>query len=96
MRDATRKPSVRRPRSLLLAALMLAAVNLLTACSLGLDASRLQRDAAVLTHDDAGVPPVQADGNDGFAQPDAGGRSATDGCPPCLLDESNLDECCLQ
>jgi hypothetical protein len=78
----------------------LATSDLLAGCSLGLDASRIQRDASAMTDGDAAVPTTNADGgtaDSGMPPNNAdGGHAAVDGCPPCVLDNSNLDECCLQ
>ena len=78
----------------------LATADLLAGCSLGLDASRIQRDASTMTDSDAGVPTTNADGSTsdaGMSPNNAdGGYPSVDGCPPCVLDNSNLDECCLQ
>ena len=70
----------------------------LMGCSLGLDPSRINADASTMAGGDGGSPPTNADGGDGGYVAADGGYVPGDGgaCPPCVLDESKLDECCLQ
>lgn len=96
----------------LLRAAVLAATGLggvpLTGCSLGLDPSRLIGDASTAAGSEGGAPAANPEGGmtpaDGGYTPGDGGTQAEGGyvpgdggaCPPCVLDESRLDECCLQ